>query len=173
MGQSRWYCKTSRESRPLPKPINSTIENDNSETTNNDEYSEIENILETTEDNDYITEQEFINEETEESLENDTEEEIKDETLEEDANIYEESLPSFSEELDTNDEQEELPIYESETIASTSDFAQGDTVKHPKYGNGVIEKLIKYGNKTLCSITFENVGKRLLDPSISEIEKVI
>ena len=153
--------------------INSSIENDNSETTNNDEYSEIENILETTEDNDYITEQEFINEETEESLENDTEEEIKDETLEEDANIYEESLPSFSEELDTNDEQEELPIYESETIASTSNFAQGDTVKHPKYGNGVIEKLIKYGNKTLCSITFENVGKRLLDPSISEIEKVI
>lgn len=153
--------------------INSSIENDDSETTNNDEYSEIENILETTEDNDYITEQEFINEETEESLENDTEEEIKDETLEEDANIYEESLPSFSEELDTNDEQEELPIYESETIASTSDFAQGDTVKHPKYGNGVIEKLIKYGNKTLCSITFENVGKRLLDPSISEIEKVI
>lgn len=153
--------------------INSTIENDDSETTNNDEYSEIENILETTEDNDYITEQEFINEETEESLENDTEEEIKDETLEEDANIYEESLPSFSEELDTKDEQEELPIYESETIASTSDFAQGDTVKHPKYGNGVIEKLIKYGNKTLCSITFENVGKRLLDPSISEIEKVI
>ena len=36
----------------------------------------------------------------------------------------------------------------------------------------VIEKLIKYGNKTLCSISFENIGRRLLDPAISELQKI-
>ena len=52
------------------------------------------------------------------------------------------------------------------------DYKQGDIVNHPRYGQGTVEKIIKYGNKTLCSIYFENVGRRLLDPSISEFEKV-
>lgn len=56
--------------------------------------------------------------------------------------------------------------YESETLA------QGDTVVHPKYGKGVVEKMISYGTKTLCSIHFDNVGRRLLDPSLAEIKKV-
>lgn len=52
------------------------------------------------------------------------------------------------------------------------EFVQGDSVSHPRYGRGVVEKIIKYGNKTLCSIAFENVGRRLLDPSISEFVKL-
>ena len=70
------------------------------------------------------------------------------------------------------DQEEELPVYPAEE--PTQDvpiFSQGDTVSHPKYGRGVVEKLIKYGNKTLCSISFENVGRRLLDPSISELSR--
>ena len=51
-------------------------------------------------------------------------------------------------------------------------FKQGDNVTHPRYGNGVVEKVIKYGNKILCSISFDNVGRRLLDPAISEIQKI-
>ncbi len=73
------------------------------------------------------------------------------------------------------DVEPDLPIYPSETPIldeSTASFMQGDTVTHPKYGKGVIEKLIKYGNKTLCSISFENTGKKLLDPAISELEKI-
>ena len=71
-----------------------------------------------------------------------------------------------------------VPIYpaEDETEVDADedfDFAQGDTVEHKKYGRGVIEKIIKYGNKTLCSITFENnIGRRLLDPTITDIVKV-
>lgn len=70
--------------------------------------------------------------------------------------------------------EEAVPIYTAEEpeLEGTIQFEQGDTVTHPKYGRGVIEKLIKYGNKTLCSISFENVGRRLLDPAISEITKV-
>ena len=71
-----------------------------------------------------------------------------------------------------------VPIYPAEDESEVEpdvdfDFAQGDTVEHKKYGRGVIEKIIKYGNKTLCSITFENnIGRRLLDPTITDIVKV-
>lgn len=51
-------------------------------------------------------------------------------------------------------------------------LVQGDNVVHPKYGRGVVEKMISYGTKTLCSIHFDNVGRRLLDPSLAEIKKV-
>jgi hypothetical protein len=65
-----------------------------------------------------------------------------------------------------------VPIYPAEETKqenSECEFNQGDSVTHPRYGRGVVEKIIKYGNKTLCSISFENVGRRLLDPSISEL----
>lgn len=66
-----------------------------------------------------------------------------------------------------------VPIYSAqvEPQAQSDDVAQGDTVVHPKYGKGVVEKLIKYGSKTLCSINFDNVGRRLLDPTLAEIKK--
>ena len=49
---------------------------------------------------------------------------------------------------------------------------QGDSVVHAKYGNGIVEKMIKYGTKTLYSINFENIGRRLLDPTLTEIKKL-
>lgn len=69
-----------------------------------------------------------------------------------------------------------VPIYEAE-VDSTEAFAskvfeQGDSVFHSKYGKGTVEKMISYGNKTLCSINFDNVGRRLLDPSLAELKKV-
>lgn len=88
----------------------------------------------------------------------------------------EQTQDEFAEEILSEIEEsvEELPIYETEEATQPAiEFAQGDTVTHPKYGTGVVEKLIKYGNKTLCSISFEEVGRRLLDPSISELQKVI
>lgn len=77
-----------------------------------------------------------------------------------------------------NEQSPVVPVYPAEAEPNqveSSDginFAQGDSVSHPRYGRGVIEKIIKYGNKTLCSISFENVGRRLLDPSISEFTKI-
>lgn len=68
-----------------------------------------------------------------------------------------------------------VPVYPAQDMPIADDdfqFSQGDAVTHPRYGRGVIEKIIKYGNKTLCSISFENVGRRLLDPSISEFTKL-
>src|SRR5574344_2674314 len=67
-----------------------------------------------------------------------------------------------------------VPIYSAdvEHIANSDEIEQGDTVSHPKYGKGTVEKLISYGTKTLYSITFENVGRRLLDPTLTELKKL-
>ena len=71
-----------------------------------------------------------------------------------------------------NDEQEILqtrnsstpivPVYDAEIpqedLVMSDPIQQGDTVTHAKYGTGVVEKMIKYGNKTLFSINFDNIG---------------
>ena len=153
----------------------------------------IENILE----NDSTTEEEpFIddifdnNVNTENSVEN--EENILDDDIltDEDLDYIDENIEDSvsdedilpdeyegSEELPSEESTPVVPIYpaqddEAEVLDEEIDYKQGDIVNHPRYGQGTVEKIIKYGNKTLCSIYFENVGRRLLDPSISEFEKV-
>jgi hypothetical protein len=68
-----------------------------------------------------------------------------------------------------------VPVYEAEIPAEdmvdSDPIEQGDNVTHAKYGNGIVEKMIKYGTKTLYSINFDNVGRRLLDPTLTEIKK--
>ena len=44
-------------------------------------------------------------------------------------------------------------------------------VMHAKYGKGIVEKMVKYGTKTLFSINFQNSGRTLLDPTITELKK--
>jgi|GEM_PF-2314008 len=71
-----------------------------------------------------------------------------------------------------------LPVYnvpeneDGETVVSSEELKEGDTVRHKKYGIGIIKKVIGYSEKKLCSIQFEDVGRRLLDPKIAELEKV-
>ncbi len=110
---------------------------------------------------------------------------LEEETLtDEDLNFIEETQP-IADDVDDFGEYEEspyideqppvVPVYpadEESDLESIGEFSQGDSVTHPRYGRGVIEKIIKYGNKTLCSISFENVGRRLLDPTISELTKL-
>ena len=68
-----------------------------------------------------------------------------------------------------------VPVYDAdipqEDMVMSDPIQQGDTVTHAKYGTGVVEKMIKYGNKTLFSINFDNIGRRLLDPALTEIKK--
>lgn len=94
------------------------------------------------------------------------------------SSMYEEQEPEITEDYQESPYIEEqtpvVPVYpaEQEPTEESGDFQQGDSVTHPRYGRGVVEKIIKYGNKTLCSISFENVGRRLLDPTISELKKL-
>lgn len=70
----------------------------------------------------------------------------------------------------------ELPVYEPKDLSSNQadsiDYSEGMRVSHAKYGTGTVEKIIKYGKKTLCSIQFDTLGRRLLDPNITTIEKI-
>lgn len=78
-------------------------------------------------------------------------------------------------ELEYNEEQPPVvPIYNAEDIEpqEQQSLESGDRVSSPKYGEGVVEKMIKYGNKMLCSIEFPNIGRRLLDPAMTEIKKL-
>lgn len=77
------------------------------------------------------------------------------------------------------EEDEELPpvvpIYPTEEDLDEDDgmnFEPGEKVYTAKHGEGVVEKMIKYGNKMLCSIDFPNIGRRLLDPSMTEIKRI-
>lgn len=77
--------------------------------------------------------------------------------------------------LEYNEEQPPVvPIYNAEDIEpqEQQSLEPGDRVSSPKYGEGVVEKMIKYGNKMLCSIEFPNIGRRLLDPAMTEIKKL-
>ena len=67
-----------------------------------------------------------------------------------------------------------VPIYNADDIEEQEQqkLEPGDRVSTPKYGEGVVEKMIKYGNKMLCSIEFPNIGRRLLDPVMTEITKL-
>lgn len=84
------------------------------------------------------------------------------------------AVDSMFEEDETNQEPPVVPVYptEEQNDGTEIDYKQGDRVTHHRYGRGVVEKIIKYGNKTLCSISFENVGRRLLDPTITDLKKL-
>ena len=98
------------------------------------------------------------------------------ETLtEDDLNFMEENQFVQPDELFGNEEIVESynqPDYSNEPTPVVPVYPVEGPESNLRYGRGVIEKIIKYGNKNLCAITFENVGRRLLDPSISELTKI-
>lgn len=117
-----------------------------------------------------------------ENVINDLDELASDELTEEDLNLIGDITSDVSEdnlkiELPDFNEEEPVPVvpvYPAEDIAPATQqvLEPGDKVSTPKYGHGVVEKMIKYGNKTLCSIEFPNIGRRLLDPAMTEITKL-
>ncbi len=66
-----------------------------------------------------------------------------------------------------------IPIYNSEVAPQFSaKYAQGTYVYHQKYGRGIVEKVTNSGNKELCLIVFDNCGRKLLDPNITELKQI-
>ncbi len=61
---------------------------------------------------------------------------------------------------------EDIPVYASSSMDTTDlEFQEGDQVQHERYGTGVINRIIITGDKKLCSIQFQEFGRRLLDPN--------
>ena len=147
--------------------VYTTIKEDTISDTDLDFIDELNNIdddnLLNSEENDIIDLEDFSNSEDilESFDENITEEKI---------NIEDKEI------LETkNSSTPIVPVYNaeipSEDLVISDPIEQGDVVVHAKYGNGIVEKMIKYGTKTLYSINFDNIGRRLLDPTLTEIKK--
>lgn len=69
-------------------------------------------------------------------------------------------------------EKEVVPIYPAKTGSNVNvEYDKGDVVVHKEFGTGRVEKIINYGSKKLCSVYFEGLGRRLLDPTLSELKK--
>ncbi|MDD3594333.1 MAG: hypothetical protein PHX18_06880 [Candidatus Gastranaerophilales bacterium] len=68
-----------------------------------------------------------------------------------------------------------LPVYSADydekedNTDNTNKIEEGMLVEHQKYGRGIVKKIITHGNKQLCSINFDEFGRRLLDPDISQL----
>ena len=81
-----------------------------------------------------------------------------------------------TEQSHTDEPPSGVPVYSAEPEETNSDdsikISEGNIVYHEKYGRGVVEELFNYGKRTLCSIQFDNVGRRLLDPNLAELKQM-
>jgi hypothetical protein len=57
-------------------------------------------------------------------------------------------------------------------IAGETVFKAGDKVQHASYGLGIVQKVIPVDQSVILNITFENVGKRLLDPALTQLSRL-
>ncbi len=134
----------------------------------------IDEIIETEEENKEENAQKIPSDVNSEITENEDENENSEEQIEV---TKEEKNPEINENINTREKQD-IPVYETDLPESISPenlpFKIGDKVFHPKHGKGVIEGFANYSNKILfCQIEFENVGRRILDPRIAGIEKIV
>jgi len=140
----------------------------------------VENTENESDDNLEIIEEDSVIENTEENIPDNNL--SGDDLTEDDLNLIDdlEDIPLAGEIEDSTipEEDEDLapvvPIYDADDIEEQEGlyFEPGDRVSTAKYGEGVVEKMIKYGNKMLCSIEFPNIGRRLLNPSMTEITRI-
>ncbi len=111
----------------------------------------------------------------------DLEDYTSDELTEDDLNLIGDLTPEderatnyVPEDITIDEQPPVVPIYEASDITNFEPpkLEPGDRVSNPKYGEGVVDKMVKYGNKMLCQIIFVNGGKRLMDPAMTEITKL-
>lgn len=144
------------------------------------ELEETQNIEEETQEEDIIYEIEEIqhedNPQPEEVEDIDQEEQYEDEYLDEEISSEEELVSESKEEEEDSEEYttQPIPVYSVPELDNEiePEFTEGNIIYHEKYGRGVIEKIMNYGNKTLCSIQFEEVGRRLLDPNLAGLKQI-
>ena len=70
------------------------------------------------------------------------------------------------------EEKENLPIFkeQQEETVEQKEYKIGDSVIHGKYGKGKVTKTMRYENRQLLQIEFEQAGKKLLDPKIANVK---
>ncbi len=88
---------------------------------------------------------------------------------------------SFRENYNLNPPSRPAPVFASKgaagarTLPEPSDNAiqwkAGDEVVHPTFGNGKVQEVLGEGSKAILNVTFQGVGKRLLDPRYAPLKK--
>lgn len=75
-----------------------------------------------------------------------------------------------------DDTNTSVPVYTTELPTDgsfdTVKISEGNIVYHQKYGKGVVESIFSYGKRTLCTIQFDESGRKLLDPNVAKLEQV-
>ena len=74
--------------------------------------------------------------------------------------------------IENSAQKENLPIFKEEKTEQTDVFVYkvGNIIMHKKYGKGTVVKTIKYEERQLLQIEFEEAGKKLLDPKVADIK---
>lgn len=69
-------------------------------------------------------------------------------------------------------QKENLPIFKDETKkeVTSKKYEIGNIIIHKKYGRGTVVKTIKYEERQLLQIEFDEAGKKLLDPTVADIK---
>jgi hypothetical protein len=49
-------------------------------------------------------------------------------------------------------------------------FSEGQRVRHPQYGEGVVEAVVPLEDRAVLSVQFAQAGKRILDPQLSPLQ---
>jgi hypothetical protein len=72
------------------------------------------------------------------------------------------------------EKQEELKEYKvpPREIKNKKKFAKEDVIIHPKYGRGVIKRIVSHGERNLYKIQFDENGIKLIDLDTIEVQKL-
>jgi hypothetical protein len=88
--------------------------------------------------------------------------------------VEEEEEPVFESQAAVEDAEKIPPIITKaadESLANPGGYKAGDRVRHETYGVGLVNKVIPMEENVILNITFENVGKRLLDPALCRLTR--
>ncbi len=81
-------------------------------------------------------------------------------------------VPYFQTDAPTFQEDEVAYVQKEEPVAvQSAGYKAGDRIRHEKYGVGVIDKVLPMDDNVILNITFDGVGKRLLDPKLCNLTK--
>jgi len=90
---------------------------------------------------------------------------------------YEENEGEYAEESASSESEpspdEQIPVVTRNTAAPKvpAGYFVGERIRHPQYGLGTITKILPMADQVILNITFDQVGKRLLDPSLCELTR--
>ena len=90
---------------------------------------------------------------------------------------YEENEGAYADEQVQSEAEsspdEQIPVVTRNTAAPKvpAGYFVGERIRHPQYGLGTITKILPMADQVILNITFDQVGKRLLDPSLCELTR--